>query len=117
MNDTTKRFPRTLSDAFPDERFPAIRHYQKQSSWPIIAILCVLTLVLSIGIIRQGINAHQEAVAVEEARLEAIKQDQEERRKQAALQEMCGGPESTPVHLGRGIYECVNKRGFKQRVK
>jgi hypothetical protein len=41
MNHTTRRFPRTLADAFPDERYPTIEHHRNPSHWcePVIAVM------------------------------------------------------------------------------
>lgn len=38
MNDTTRRFPRSLAEAFPHERYGAIEHHRRPSA--LLAAAC-----------------------------------------------------------------------------
>jgi hypothetical protein len=48
VNDTTRRFPRSLAEAFPDERFPAIEGSttKPRSDRPIVVFCTVLGLAV-----------------------------------------------------------------------
>lgn len=119
MNDTTKRFHRSTSEAFASERYFAVVHFRRKRDYTFIWYIVLFILVCGIGykIISDGITALDEAEKMEQARVDSIHQAQVAARKKEALQEMCGGPESTPVDIGGGMYDCVNKRGFKQVAK
>lgn len=109
MNSTTRKYHR-INDAY------AIRRYKKPSK-----LRMAISYALFIGI--SYFLAHQAAIVIAKAEAEsAARQEQMTKENQAKIDKeritaMCGGPEATPVPIGNGIYECVTKRGFKQRMK
>jgi cytochrome b subunit of formate dehydrogenase len=44
MNDTTKRFPRTMHEAFNTDCDPISGPYGKQPFWPVVVIIFVILI-------------------------------------------------------------------------
>lgn len=116
MNNTTRKYPRSMSDAFPDVRASSITRHKKPSII-YMAMAYAVFIGISLLVISQMVEVYAKFNAQEEARLQELEKQNKEKQRLEILTEMCGGVEATVVHLGNGLYECVTKRGFKQRVK
>lgn len=52
---TTRRFPRSLADAFPDERANAIEvHRPTFNAWKFVDRLCAVLFVVLVGLVAVG---------------------------------------------------------------
>lgn len=51
---TTRRFPRSLADAFPDERANAIEVHRKFNAWKFVDRLCAVLFVVLVGLVAVG---------------------------------------------------------------
>jgi hypothetical protein len=53
--DTTRKYPRTLADAFPDERYPAIEGYRRETfGHRVLNRFMVVLAVVLVGAISVG---------------------------------------------------------------
>ena len=50
MNETTKRFPRSLQEARPWD-YPAIEHYKSGSQWHVGMAFALVCFLLSVGVL------------------------------------------------------------------
>lgn len=87
------------------DKSPALR-------WTAVTLVLTSSILLAYAAMGQ----YDEAVAVEEARLEAERDGHQQFLKQQALQDQCGGPEATVVELERGGYDCYDTNGRKTKT-
>lgn len=75
--------------------------------WPAAAVVITSFVVLAYGFMEQ----HDEAQDMEDARVAAERQDRQAELQRKALQDQCGGPESSVVENARGGYDCFDTNG------
>lgn len=83
--------------------------------WPAITIALVVLLCGSWAL-TQANDEIAYMQAIEADRVQAEQQALQEQIRQQALQDQCGGPESTVVELSRGGYQCLDTNGRKTKT-
>lgn len=109
IDNNTRKYPRTMAEAFPDVRASAGSHYpaERSNSWIVGAVILACFVFAGYPVVKQGITVIETEIALEEERAAVEAQS-------AKLYALCGSHAYDEIEPG--VYQCFTHRGMKTKI-